>query len=210
MMETFLAPLVALAVIALGALWMTATGRRGGGSSISGAGGRAAAGARSRPKRQPKPIALDLTAAPGLDGVLGGLPGAFIVRGPVRTGEGPIPSVVLGPTGLWVLAAVEVKGHINVIDGSVAIGGRTSDAASLLWRRAHALAEAMAGGLAGEMPPTQAALVFVDPGAEIAKREAMGVALLTPGELEETLVEGRRRLDPATIADYEEALARLL
>lgn len=210
MMETFLAPLVALALIALGALWMSVTGRAGGGSRKAGPGGRGSAGPRGRPKRQPKPIELDLTSAPGLDGVLGHLPGGFIVRGPVQTGEGPIPSVVLGPTGLWVVAAVAARGHVSVIDGSVAIGGRTSDAASLLWRRAHALAEAMAGGLAGEMPVTQAALVFVDAGAEIAKREAMGVALLRPAELEETLVEGRRRLDPATIADYDEALARLL
>jgi len=210
MMETFLAPLAALVVIALGALWMRATGRGGGGARRAGPSGRAGGGLRSRSKRLPKPVSLDLTSAAGLDGVLGDLPEGFIVRGPVQTGEGPIPSVVLGPTGLWVIAAVAAKGHINVIDGSVAIGGRTSDAASMLWRRAHALTEAMARGLGGEMPPIQAALVFVEPDAEIAKREAMGVALLTPAQLEETLVEGRRRLDPATLADYDEALARLL
>ena len=220
------AVLLALIVIAVGAVWIARRGPRAPGSGGRPGEARTSGGAqRPRPrifggapagggsrtgawKLRSKGPALALSGGDQLTQAIGDLPADTVLVRDVATAQGAIPAVLLGPTGLWALGATTARGTVSVIDGAVSVDGRTSDLSSELWRRGHALAEAMAPWLDGELPVLNASLVFVDPRARLIKREAMGVVLVEPGDVREAVLGGRVRLDPSTLADLREALAR--
>lgn len=202
---------IALVVIGVGAAYfaLRGTGGTGGGRALSEPkAARPAGGGFFRGRGQPRAKSVPLVGGDALVAAIGALPEGFSVLDAVATPAGDIPAVVLGPTGLWALGGSEVGGSVGVIDGAVTVGGHTTDMASDLWRRAHALAGAMAASLEGEEPAFIGAIVFVSSAATLAKTEAMGIRLVAARELHDTLVDSRIRLDPATLEDLREALAR--
>jgi hypothetical protein len=195
---------IAVAVVAVGVAIRLASGRGEGGLSALSRG--TSRSPRTESKKRRKRISAALGGADALAASLGSLGEDFVVLSSVRTGQGDLPAVVLGPTGLWALATTNVKGTVSAIEAAVTVDGQETELASGLWRRAHALADAMAITLFGEAPPVQAVLAF-DPGAvRLDRREAMGVRLLMLPELRGVVADSRVRFDPATLADLRGAL----
>jgi hypothetical protein len=191
--------LVAAIVVAVGAaVFAWRRGTQGGAGAVTARMGRSIRGRRP-----------ELSGGPLLERALADMPPGFLQASGVSTPAGPIPAVVVGPTGVWAVAGSKARGVIGVLDGAVTVGGQPTELASELWRRAHALADGLAPAAGGEIPPVQAALVFLEEGAKLVKTEAMGVRLLEARQVAGAIAGSRARLDEAAVRRLREAMTHL-